>query len=287
METLHRHPNPKSALGCRAGLEWFWILCLTAYLLGLPVLSSAERKEMKIPVPYDAVRKESRVHEKELRGIVRDPDAEFSLRGETIEAPERVFLFFMDRPILAAKILEEYGASGIAVEKAEEEKETIEITEPSGFRADVEEAGKTEGKRVYLFRYAFRSPLGIGIRFGGEGALLIRHVGNDKKGETTLDLDVYLRTGTLPLDRAAREVPPLLAWYFQTKLEEYLGWLTDLCERVAEGPEDVYEEIKDAEGFTPEELSDYRRYLLPQKVARSAGPTAISRGMPCTYFTKG
>lgn len=177
-------------------------------------------------------------------------------RGLTLESPQRVVEYFMSRPELSSRLIDENGFGSGVIAK-EEDGEGWEFKGRSGARYlfHPEQAGKNV--RFVRFSYHHSSPIGARLRISGSGAVVVS-VSPGKTGDTAaVDYDVYFAEGGEPLDKIAGSVSIHMA-EITSDLAALAEGFANLCEAAHDDPESVADEMRDADDvFTRKEIEGF------------------------------
>lgn len=177
-------------------------------------------------------------------------------RGLTVDSPSRVVEYFMSRPELASRLIEEVGfGSGVIVREEDGAGWAFKGISGARYLFHAQKAGKDIG--IVRFSYSHSASLGIGLKISGVGAVVMS-VSPGKTGETTaLDYDVYFAEGGGPLDKIAVSVSIHMAEITGDLAALAEGFAT-LCEAAYDDPESVADEMRDADGvFTKKEIGGF------------------------------
>ena len=213
--------------------------------------SAAPPEEIK-PIPIN--RKEAASHDKKLQIILgAEP---YSVRGIDVEAPVEAAGFFFLRPSFAVKLLAEEEISGPSIEKDEDGGWVMK----SGSGASLVFRLVKSSRRDALLRFTFlqRAPVGIGLKISGSGVLAIR-MNKGEKNASTIDYDVYLVKGSLPLDEPASAFGAQ-AGLVLGEVDRATKSFVELCETAWGDAELVIKDMeREKEVFTKDEIADFRR----------------------------
>jgi hypothetical protein len=195
----------------------------------------------KKPLRFNKISIVGAIHESPLQSEV-EPVME---RGLTVDAPSRVVEYFMSRPELASRIIEE-NSFGSGVISKEEDGDSWAYKGRSGarylFRA--EQAGKDI--RFVKFSYSHSAPLATGVKITGSGAVVVSVSPGKTKDTAAVDYDIYFAEGGEPLDKIAVSVSIHMA-EIKGDLAALADGFVNLCETAYDDSESVADEMRDAD----------------------------------------
>ena len=220
----------------------------------MPCLSPAgdDKNPAPIEFPKSVVSGKDVVLESALR---RPPEM---TRDIEIEAPRRVVKYFLSRPHLAYRILDDSGASPIRLERSEDGDEW-EMTGGSGSLYTLKTLRSGEDHFAIRFGFFYRAPIGIGIKLSGAGAFVGRIRTKTGSSESVfLDYDIYFSPGSLPLDKIT-EYLPLQRMWIAGDFKSAARAFAELCESAVDDPETMVDDMEFSEDvFTPGEIREFR-----------------------------
>ncbi len=193
-----------------------------------------------------------------VRAAAREP---LMLRGRRIEAPLKIVNYFFPRPWLAYRLAEQAQGSSLSfsLDKEEGEWEMTAI----GRSYELKPLAGDEKTKVLKFTFLFRFPLGIGLKTSGGGFVVIRARLEDGDEGSLIDYDIYLVTGSGPIDKLTKSFPIIQNSLARADMESVISPFAMLCEAVADDPESVAEEMKEAdETFSEKEVEEFMKIFV-------------------------
>jgi hypothetical protein len=232
----------------RIALTFIIAIALAAPSNAQTTVDGTERK----PIHFNKKSIVGAIHESPLPLEV-EPHME---RGLTVDSPPKTVEYFMRRPELASRLIEEIGlGSGVIVKEGDGDGWTFKGRSGARYLFHAQKAGKDI--RFVWFSYSHSTPLAPVVKISGVGAVVMS-VSPGKTGETTaLDYDVYFAEGGEPLDKIAVSVSIHMAEITGDLAALAEGFAT-LCEAAYDDPESVADEMRDADDvFTKKETGGF------------------------------
>lgn len=240
-----------------------WVLLALIFLTALPLPSRAadekpsptEKKEKKAPEPIGFPKSVMPPDEPLLKTAVESPPD--MARNVEIYAKKKSVDYFLRRPGLAYRILDDYGTSPVTIDKGE--AGAWEMTASSGAFYTLKKLWEKD--RAYLVRFGFfyRAPIGIGIKLSGAGAVAFRFRTKPDSESVFLDYDIYFAPGGLPLDKVA-EYLPVQKLMIVDDLRQVAEAFAELIETAEYDPEMMADDMEWSEDlFSDEEVESFRK----------------------------
>ncbi len=249
MQTVGGHGDRRGGAVIRLALAFITAIALTAPANGEPAGGGPEKK----PIQFN---KKSAVSKKDVNLSVALAGEPVMERGLTVESPLRIVEYLMSRPELASRLMAENGFSSGEMER-EEDGDGWTFTGRSGARYTFRPTQAGKDIRFVGFSYFHSSPLGIGLKISGTGAVVVAVSPGKNRDGAVIDYDIYFVEGVRPLDKVAVSVSIHIAEIMGDFAEMAEGFVT-LCEAVNEDPESVADEMRDMdEVFTKKETDDF------------------------------
>ncbi|VAX16079.1 hypothetical protein MNBD_NITROSPINAE02-77 [hydrothermal vent metagenome] len=211
----------------------------------------AEKQSEPIPLPENVFPKDDK---KLDEAMVSTPVTE---RDIDIEASKKTVDYFIARPYLASRMMGELFGGPLELLKDDETGQWEATMKRGGFYT-IKKLWSKKDKHIIVFEYFYRVTGAIGLKFSGEGAVILRTRKSDDSESAVMDYDIYVISGDLPLDKMAQALSMHRKWV-RGDLMAVMESFTELCEAVAEEAEDVAEEMADEdEVFTKTEIDNFK-----------------------------
>ncbi|VAX14805.1 hypothetical protein MNBD_NITROSPINAE04-1018 [hydrothermal vent metagenome] len=208
-----------------------------------------------LPYPSETISKKDSLL---VRAAASEP---LMLRGRRIEAPLKIVNHFFARPWLAYRLAEQIAASPLSFSLDKEGGEWEMAAIGRHYQFGPLEVDKEI--KILKFTFLFRLPLGIGLKTSGGGFIVIRTRLEDGDEGSLIDYDIYLVTGSGPIDKLTRSFPIIQNSLAQADMESVISSFAMLLEAVADDPESVVDEMKDAdETFSEKEVEEFTRLFV-------------------------
>jgi len=236
------------------------VVAFYAVALMVTPCSGAQREKggayiKPLPYPSKAISKQDSLL---VRAVLRKPS---TFRGRRIEAPLKIINYFIARPWLAYRLAEQLQESPLSFSFYKEEGEWG--MSAIGRQYELKQLSVDKKIKVLKFTFLFRFPLGIGLKTSGGGFIVIQ-TGQDSDDEVSLiDYDLYLVTGSGPIDKLTRSYPFIQDSFARADIELALSSFAMVVESVADDPESVAEDIKEADGiFSEKEVEEFEKLFI-------------------------
>lgn len=240
-------------------------LPLLLFCFNLLAASPSHSADKEKPEPDKPLKFSSEVITKDdsllAKAMAKEP---LMIREKEIEAPLKMTDYFLSRPWLTYRLAEELtGASfSFSLDKTEGEWE-LNVTSAIARSYNLTPLSNRKSTKVLKFVFLFKFALGIGIKSTGGGFVVIRSGPNADNDGAVIDYDIYLVTGSTPIDKLTKQLPFIHNSLAQADMELALMPFIELCELVADDPESVAEEMEEAdEVFSKNEIEEFKRLFV-------------------------
>ncbi len=179
-----------------------------------------------------------------------------------IPAKMKVVEYLFTRPTLAYRLLELFGGKPATLEEAEEGNEW-DVKINNGGLYTFETVWIGNDRALLKFGYFYRAAIGIGIKFSGLGAVIVRmRPDPEEKDAMYIDFDIYAKPGDLPLDKLLKAAPVHREW-FRSDFMTIASSFIELCKTADDDPESVADDMAEADDlFTEKEAGLFRKTFV-------------------------